>query len=87
LAIAGRGKWCAIIITHRGLLNIRSGNEGKSMCKCKCHSLPPEGKFVLQKSYEYSYIIDGVYVIDENNDQIYFSEIKWLWYFQKDDLD
>lgn len=55
------------------------------MDKCRCHSLPPKGRFILWKSYEYSYIIDGISVIDENGDSIYFSEINWLWYFQKID--
>lgn len=42
-----------------------------------------EGKFVVGNTYTWSYIIDGIRVTDERNQEIYFDEIKFLWFFQK----
>ena len=53
------------------------------MEKCKCYCLPMEGKFVVGNTYTWSYIIDGIRVTDERNQEIYFDEIKFLWFFQK----
>ena len=53
------------------------------MEKCKCYCLPMEGRFVVGNMYTWSYIIDGIQVTDESNQEIYFDEIKFLWFFQK----
>lgn len=53
------------------------------MDKCRCHHIPKEGFFQIGKEYEYSYIIDGIYVIDGNGDRIDFNDCTFLWYFAK----
>lgn len=54
------------------------------MGKCKCYDLPPDGEFIKGKIYDYFYVIDGIYVIDENKRQIDFHrEIYFLWFFIK----
>ena len=53
------------------------------MEKCKCYCLPMEGKFVVGNIYAWFYIIDGIQVTDESSKEIYFDEIKFLWFFQK----
>ena len=55
------------------------------MGTCKCYDLPPEGKFVIGNIYHWGYVIDGIYVTDESNTDIYFDEIKFLWFFMKTD--
>lgn len=50
--------------------------------ECTCYCLPPEGKFIIGKIYSWRYIIDGIVVTDENGREIYFDEIKFLWYFK-----
>ena len=42
-----------------------------------------DGDFIIGNIYNWSYTIDGILVIDENNKEIYFDEIKFLWFFQK----
>jgi hypothetical protein len=51
---------------------------------CKCHNIPRRGSFILENKYKWYYIIDGIYVIDENNSKILFNEIEFLWYFSKE---
>ena len=51
--------------------------------KCRCHSIPKNGIFQVGTDYEYSYIIDGIYVIDDNGDKFYFDDYTFLWYFAK----
>ena len=53
------------------------------MEKCKCYYLPMDGDFIIDNIYNWSYTIDGILVTDENNKEIYFDEIKFLWFFQK----
>lgn len=53
--------------------------------KGKCYHLPEKGNFILGKSYDCSYIIDGIAVKDEDKEIITFSEINWLWYFKNTD--
>ena len=49
----------------------------------RCHHIPKEGNFKVGAEYEYSYIIDGIYVIDDNGDKFYFNDYTFLWYFTK----
>lgn len=50
----------------------------------RCHHIPKEGNFKVGAEYEYSsYIIDGIYVIDDNGDSIDFNDYTFLWYFTK----
>lgn len=49
----------------------------------KCHHIPKEGNFKVGAKYEYSYIIDGIYVIDDNGDSFDFNDYTFLWYFTK----
>lgn len=49
----------------------------------RCHHVPREGNFKVGAEYEYSYIIDGIYVIDDNGDSIDFNDYTFLWYFTK----
>ena len=49
----------------------------------RCHNIPKEGNFRVGAEYEYSYIIDGIYVIDDNGDSIDFNDYTFLWYFTK----
>ena len=49
----------------------------------RCHNIPKEGNFRVGAEYEYSYIIDGIYVIDDNGDRIDFNDYTFLWYFTK----
>ena len=53
------------------------------MRKCRCHHVPNEGNFKVGAEYEYSYIIDGIYIIDDNGDRFYFNDHAFLWYFTK----
>ena len=48
-----------------------------------CYCLPMEGKFIVGNIYTWSYIIDGIQVTDESDQEIFFDEIKFLWFFQK----
>ncbi len=50
---------------------------------CKCHHIPRIGDFAIGKEYQWQYIIDAIRVIDENGAEISFSEINFLWYFNK----
>lgn len=49
----------------------------------RCYLIPKEGNFKVGAEYEYSYIIDGIYVIDDNGDKFYFNDYTFLWYFTK----
>ena len=49
----------------------------------RCHHIPKEGNFKVGAEYEYSYIIDGIYVVDDNGDSIDFNDYTFLWYFTK----
>lgn len=42
-----------------------------------------EGKFIVENIYNWFFVIDGIYVIDENSNKIFFDEIQYLWFFQK----
>ena len=53
--------------------------------KGKCYYLPKKANFILGKSYDCSYSIDGIAVKDEDEEIIIFSEINWLWYFKNTD--
>lgn len=50
---------------------------------CRCNNLPPEGNFIKGKEYEWDYIIDATYIIDDNGEQVVFDDIKFYWYFTK----
>ena len=50
---------------------------------CKCHHVPPKGVFIKQNTYYWEYVIDGVAVIDENDNKLIFDDITFLWYFTK----
>lgn len=52
------------------------------MGKCKCYCMPPEGEFIIGNIYNWTYIIDGRHVTDENGKQIGFGEIRFLWFFR-----
>ena len=45
--------------------------------------MPKEGNFKVGAEYEYSYIIDGIYVVDDNGDSFDFNDYTFLWYFTK----
>ncbi len=64
----------AEIANNRTRNNVRIG---------RCHNIPKEGNFKVGAEYEYSYIIDGIYVIDDNGDSIDFNDYTFLWYFTK----
>lgn len=49
----------------------------------RCHHIPKEGNFKVGAEYEYSYIIDGIYVVDDNGDSFDFNDYTFLWYFTK----
>ena len=51
--------------------------------KCRCHHIPKEGCFQIESEYEYSYIIDGIIVIDDNGNRFVFNDYTFLWYFTK----
>ena len=53
------------------------------MYKCKCHNIPNEGKFIIDKEYYWSYVIDAIYVIDDIGEKVYFNDFTFLWYFTK----
>lgn len=53
------------------------------MNKCRCHHTPKECCFQIGIEYEYSYIIDGIYVVDDNGDKFSFNDYTFLWYFTK----
>ena len=53
------------------------------MDKCRCHHLPKEGSFKAGVEYKYSYIIDGIIVIDDNGNRFVFNDYTFLWYFTK----
>ena len=38
---------------------------------------------MVGRQYMREYIIDGIKMIDEDGTEIFFDEIKWLWYFDK----
>lgn len=50
---------------------------------CKCFDDVPTGKFIVGKTYEWEYVIDGITVIDEDKNIVSFDDIKFLWYFKK----
>ena len=49
----------------------------------RCHHIPKEGNFKVGAEYEYSYIIAGIYVVDDNGDSFDFNDYTFLWYFTK----
>lgn len=49
---------------------------------CECYELPDQGRFLLGNQYMWDYVIDGIRVRDEDEADIFFDEIKWLWYFR-----
>ena len=49
----------------------------------RCYHISKEGNFKVGAEYEYSYIIDGIYVIDDNGDKFYFNDYTFLGYFTK----
>ena len=51
---------------------------------CKCHHIPPEGTFIRGNTYCWTSIIDGIQVLDENDNKIDFDEIIFLWFFTKE---
>ena len=53
------------------------------MNRCRCHHIPKESCFQIETEYEYTYVIDGVYVIDDNGYRVDFDEYTFLWYFTK----
>ena len=53
------------------------------MFKCKCHNIPSEGKFIIGNEYDWSYVIDAIYVIDEDGKEVFFNDYTFLWYFSK----
>lgn len=53
------------------------------MFKCKCHNIPSEGKFIIGNEYDWSYVIDGIYVIDDVGEKVDFNDYTFLWYFPK----
>lgn len=66
--------------TDAEIANKRTRNN---VCIGRCHNIPKEGNFKVGAEYEYSYIIDGIYVIDDNGDSIDFNDYTFLWYFTK----
>lgn len=66
--------------TDAEITNDRTRNN---VCIGRCHNIPKEGNFKVGAEYEYSYIIDGIYVIDDNGDRIDFNDYTFLWYFTK----
>ena len=44
------------------------------MYKCKCHNIPSEGKFTVGNEYDWSYVIDGIYVIDDVGEKVDFND-------------
>lgn len=66
--------------TDAEIANKRTLNN---VCIGRCHNIPKEGNFKVGAEYEYSYIIDGIYVIDDNGDSIDFNDYTFLWYFTK----
>lgn len=66
--------------TDAEIANDRTRNN---VCIGRCHNIPKEGNFKVGAEYEYSYIIDGIYVIDDTGDSIYFNDYTFLWYFTK----
>lgn len=55
------------------------------MKKCRCHNIPNKGNFIVENTYSFDYIIDGIYVIDEMMNKIYFTDIEFLLSFEKTD--
>lgn len=66
--------------TDAEIANNRTRNN---VCIGRCHNIPKERNFKVGAEYEYSYIIDGIYVIDDTGDSIYFNDYTFLWYFTK----
>ena len=50
---------------------------------CRCHHIYHEGSFQIGKEYAWTFVIDGINVIDDNGNVISFDEISFLWYFTK----
>ena len=67
-------------LTDNEMTDDRTRNN---VCIGRCHNIPKEGNFKVGAEYEYSYIIDGIYVIDDNGDRIDFNDYTFLWYFTK----
>ena len=53
------------------------------MYKCKCHNIPSEVKCTVGNIYDWSYVIDELYVIDDRGDNVFFNDFTFLWYFNK----
>lgn len=66
--------------TDAEIANDRTLNN---VCIGRCYNIPKEGNFKVGAQYEYSYVIDGIYVIDDNGDSFDFNDYTFLWYFTK----
>lgn len=55
--------------------------DGKCICSCKCHHVPPNGNFEIGKEYQRKIGLDCAAFIDEDGKIIIFNEIEYLWYF------
>lgn len=82
-----RGKMCidkpANGVDPQTDAEIANNRTLNNVCIGRCHNIPKEGNFKVGAEYEYSYIIDGIYVIDDNGDSFYFNDYTFLWYFTK----
>lgn len=57
------------------------------MRKCRCHHIPEEGCFKIGNIYEWCYVIDGIYVIDDNGEKIdLFNEITFYCTLQSNKI-
>lgn len=57
----------------------------KKYDKCICINNPEGYSFEKGKTYQFGYIIDGIYVIDDNNKEFSTDEIHFLWFFKMTD--
>lgn len=82
-----REKMCidkpANVVAPQTDAEIANNRTRNNVCIGRCHHIPKEGNFKVGAEYEYSYIIDGIYVIDDNGDSIDFNDYTFLWYFTK----
>ena len=53
-----------------------------NMNQCICYKLPAKKDFIVGNEYEWTYVIDGIIVINEKREQCYFREIEFMWYFK-----
>ena len=50
---------------------------------CRCRNAPPEGNFIRNNYYKYTYVIDAIDVYDEDNNEYSYDDYTFLWYFEK----